>query len=129
MLYTISYHLAIITPGVKQIKPYSSPGAGARKKLKSLLEKFFCATQSVAHCFTGDSSTFLFRKIRFEPKIFWREDFLEGRSSPFAISSSVEASFIHSRIGSSHGLPPLCDLARISSTDLFSDISPRFLAR
>jgi hypothetical protein len=39
------------------------------------------ATQSVAHCFAGISSTFLFRKVRFEPKIFWREDFLEGRSS------------------------------------------------
>src|SRR3989344_1620349 len=64
--------------------------SGASSKLRSVLEKFFCATRSVAHCFTGDSSTFLFRKVRFEPKIFWRDDFLEGRSSFFAISRSEE---------------------------------------
>src|SRR3989338_8884029 len=100
--------------------------SGASSKLRSVLEKFFCATRSGAHCFSGGSSTFLFCKVRFEPKIFWRDDFLEGRSSFFATSSSNEASFIRSRIGSSHGIPPLCDLAITSSTDFFSDISPRF---
>ena len=38
----------------------------------------------------------------FEPKIFWREVFLAFRSSLVAISVSNDASFIHSRIGSSH---------------------------
>ena len=47
-------------------------GCGASSKLKSFSEKFLRATQSVAHCFAGISSTFLFRKVRFEPNIFWR---------------------------------------------------------
>ena len=70
-------------PPVKRMVAGSSPARGATIKLPLLLEKFLRATQSVAHCFEGISLTFLLRKNRFKnskPKIFWRDDFLEGRS-------------------------------------------------
>lgn len=53
--------------------------SGANRKLRSVLEKFWRATRSVAHCFTGDSSTFLFRKIQVQE--IQSRRFLEGRSS------------------------------------------------
>ena len=57
----------------------------------------------------------------FEPKIFWREIFLEGVIS-FAISSRREASFIHSRVGSIHAEGVRRSRSIFSSSDFFSDM-------
>src|SRR3989344_4442089 len=64
-------------------------------------------------------------RVRFEPKIFWREDFLEGRSLDCAASSNNEASFSHARMGSSQ-TAALRSSSRIRScADFFVDINSR----
>ena len=50
-------------------------------KPKSFWAKFSRAEQSSAHRFKGWANAMRDFRVRFEPKIFWREIFLEGRSS------------------------------------------------
>ena len=103
--------------------PSSILGDGSAIKENDFLAGFWRAERSSAQGFKGLPTASRFFRVRFEPKIFWREIFLEGRSFVFAISSSVTASFIHSRVGSIHAegvrkRRPIC-----SSIDFLSDIS------
>ena len=94
---------------------------------------FWRAERGSAQGFKPFPTASRFLRVRFEPKIFWREIFLEGRSFVFAISSSVKASFIHPRVGSIHADGLRKRRCICSSTDFLSDIKerrckvPRFL--
>src|SRR3990167_3200159 len=89
--------------------------------------KFWRAELRSAQGFTAFPTASRFFRVRFEPKIFWREIFLEGRSFVFAISSSIKASFIHSRVGSIHADGRRKRRCIFSSTDFLSDIKERRL--
>ena len=101
----------------------SIPFDGSAIKPTSFWAKFSRAERSSAHRFKGWANASRFFRVRFEPKIFWREIFLEGRSFVLAISSSIKASFTHSRVGSIHIEGVRKTLPIFSSIDFFSDIN------
>src|SRR3989339_1257452 len=107
----------------------SIPILGSAIKVRSFLGKFWRAEQSSAQGFKAFPTASRFFRVRFEPKIFWREIFLEGRSFVLAISSSIKASFIHSLVGSIHIEGVRRSREICSSTDFFSDIRERRLSR
>src|SRR3989344_8794176 len=82
---------------VKELIVGSNPTRGARIKLASESRKLARPGRSAAQGGEAVSWTSVFCKCRFEPKIFWREDFLEGMSSDCAASSSNEASITAGR--------------------------------
>ena len=72
MLCSIGFEPRVAAPSKERrfrAKREANPTRGASSKLKSFSEKFLRATRSVAHCFTGISPTFLFRKVRFVQRI------------------------------------------------------------
>src|SRR3989338_11185373 len=95
--------------------------------MKGFLAGFWREERSSAQGFKPFPTASRVCRVRFEPKFFWREIFLEGRSFVFAISSSIKASFIHSRVGSIHAEGVCKSRAIFSSADFLSDISERRL--
>src|SRR3989344_1745514 len=114
---------------VKELIVGSNPTRGARIKLASESRKLARGGRSAAQGGEAVSWTSLFCKCRFEPKIFWREDFLEGMSSDCAASSSNEASFTHARMGSSQCPAFASRRAHCSSADFFSSTRERRRAK
>src|SRR3989344_5253223 len=105
------------------------PPSGTRKETKSVSPWFSFPAIKENHGISGTPRASRAWRVRFEPNIFWREDFLEGKSLDFAISSSTEASFIHLRMGSSHTAASRSKRRIFSCTDFFVDIKARLRSR